>query len=169
MALQAWQAAGARMDSVSNKALWTLICSGGLQTEPGIVRAELLNQALLLSEGLASYKPNSKQSREKFKADKSVSESWREFVCKLADVLGVEESKSWTLLCSYLATEFRGTAESLLQLLEHEGQVGSGSRPTVCTFLFIVCMTGCTSTYRCAPCWRTFGSSTGQSASTCCR
>ena len=98
-----------------------------------------------------------------------MSESWREFVCKLADVLGVEESKSWTLLCSYLATEFRGTAESLLQLLEHEGQVGSGSRPTVCTFLFIVCMTGCTSTYRCAPCSRTFGSSTGQSASTCCR
>ena len=44
---------------MSNKALWTLICSGGLQTEPGILQAELLNQELLLSEGLASYKPNS--------------------------------------------------------------------------------------------------------------
>eukprot|EP00090_Calanus_glacialis_P005097 TRINITY_DN13917_c0_g1_i1.p1 TRINITY_DN13917_c0_g1~~TRINITY_DN13917_c0_g1_i1.p1 ORF type:complete len:1697 (-),score=641.63 TRINITY_DN13917_c0_g1_i1:67-5157(-) len=111
------------MESVSNKSLWTLISSGGLQTEPGILETELLAQERVLAGGLASYKPNSKDSLSKFKADKEVGDSWKDFVVKLSDVIGVEENKTWGILCSYLSTEFRGTSESLADLLKHEGQV----------------------------------------------
>eukprot|EP00092_Neocalanus_flemingeri_P011668 GFUD01012572.1.p1 GENE.GFUD01012572.1~~GFUD01012572.1.p1 ORF type:complete len:1697 (+),score=556.35 GFUD01012572.1:89-5179(+) len=111
------------MESVSNKSLWTLISSGGLQTEPGILETELLAQEHLLAEGLASYKLNSKETLTKFKADTTVGDSWKDFVVKLSDVIGVEENKTWGLLCSYLSTEFRGTSESLADLLKHEGQV----------------------------------------------
>jgi len=111
------------MESVSNKSLWTLISSGGLQTEPGILESELLAQEHLLAEGLAGYKPNTKDSLIKFKADKEVGDSWKDFVVKLSDVIGVEEKATWGLLCSYLSTEFRGTSASLADLLKHEGQV----------------------------------------------
>ena len=50
-------------------------------------------------------------------------ESWREFVSQLSSVLRVEEGCVWRLLCSYLATEFRGTSESLKELLKDHQQV----------------------------------------------
>ena len=111
------------METVSNKSLWTLICSGGLQTEPGILESELLAQETLLSLGLASYVKNSKESLAKFKADPGVGESWKEFVLKLSGVLGTAEPISWNILCNYLATEFRGTSDSLSDLLKNESQV----------------------------------------------
>ena len=111
------------MESVSNKSLWTLISSGGLQTEPGILETELLAQEQVLAEGLLSYKPSNKDTQAKFKTNKVVGESWKDFVVKISDVVGVEESKTWSILCSYLGTEFRGTSESLADLLKHEGQV----------------------------------------------
>ena len=111
------------METVSNKSLWTLICCGGIQTEPGILQSEFLAQESLLSLGLASYVKNSKDSLEKFKGDGSVGESWKEFVLKLSVVLGIAEPLSWNILCNYLATEFRGTSESLSDLLKNESQV----------------------------------------------
>ena len=111
------------METVSNKSLWTLICCGGIQTEPGILQSEFLAQESLLSLGLASYVKNSKDSLEKFKGDSSVGESWKEFVLKLSVVLGIAEPLSWNILCNYLATEFRGTSESLSDLLKNESQV----------------------------------------------
>jgi len=111
------------MEAVSNKSLWTLISSGGLQTEPGILETELLAQEEILAGGLTSYKLNTKESLTKFKVDKEVGDSWKDFVVKISDVIGVEENITWGILCSYLSTEFRGTSESLADLLKHEGQV----------------------------------------------
>ena len=112
-----------RMESVSNKSIWTLICCGGVQTEPGILESEFLAQESLLALGLATYAKNTKESLDKFKADKSVAESWKDFVLKLSGVLGVDENICWDILCSYLATEFRGTSDSLADLLKNESQV----------------------------------------------
>lgn len=111
------------METVSNKSLWTLICSGGIQTEPGILQEEILAQESILSLGLASYVKNSKESLAKFKADAGVGESWKDFVLKLSGVLGIAEPLSWNILCNYLATEFRGTSNSLSDLLKNESQV----------------------------------------------
>ena len=130
------------MDRVSNKSIWTLVCCGGeaslslsswsshkssslsgVQTEPGILESEFLAQEHLLSLGLLSYAKNTKESLDKFKADKSVGDTWKDFVLKLSGVFGVDERLCWDILCSYLATEFRGTSDSLLELLKNETQV----------------------------------------------
>jgi hypothetical protein len=50
-------------------------------------------------------------------------ESWRSFVGQLTGLLGVEEGTVWSLLCSYLASEFRGTSDSLKELLKDQQQV----------------------------------------------
>ena len=111
------------METVSNKSIWTLICCGGVQTEPGILESEFLAQESLLAVGLSWYAKNTKETLEKFKADKSVGDTWKDFVIKLSAVLGVDESVCWDILCNYLATEFRGTSESLADLLKNETQV----------------------------------------------
>ena len=111
------------MDAVSNKSIWTLVCCGGVQTEPGILESEFLAQENLLSLGLSSYAKSSKESLEKFKADKSVGDTWKDFVLKLSGVFGVDERLCWDILCNYLATEFRGTSDSLADLLKNETQV----------------------------------------------
>ena len=111
------------MDAVSNKSIWTLVCCGGVQTEPGILESEFLAQEHLLSLGLSSYAKSSKESLEKFKADKSVGDTWKDFVLKLSGVFGVDERLCWDILCNYLATEFRGTSDSLADLLKNETQV----------------------------------------------
>ena len=108
------------MDIVSNKSIWTLICSDGMQTEPGIIESEFLAQESLLALGLSTYTKKSKHSLETFKAEKSISETWKDFVLKLSGVFGIEETICWGILCNYLATEFRGTSESLAELLTQE-------------------------------------------------
>ena len=111
------------MEAVSNKSIWTLICSGGVQTEPGILETEFLAQESLLALGLSTYSKNTKESLDRFKSDKSVGDTWKDFVLKLSNVFGVDETICWELLCNYLATEFRGTSESLAELLKNESQV----------------------------------------------
>ena len=111
------------MEAVSNKSIWTLICSGGVQTEPGILETEFLAQESLLALGLSTYAKNTKESLDRFKSDKSVGDTWKDFVLKLSNVFGVDETICWELLCNYLATEFRGTSESLAELLKNESQV----------------------------------------------
>ena len=111
------------MESVSNKSLWTLICCGGVQTEPGILESELLAQESLLALGLATYSKNNKETLDMFRSDKNISETWKEFVIKSSSVFSVDERVCWSLLCNYLASEFRGTSESLADLLKNESQV----------------------------------------------
>ena len=111
------------METVSNKSIWTLICSGGMQTEPGIIETEFLAQEAFLANGLKNYQQNTPDTLEKFKSNKNVSETWKDFVLKLSSVFGVDESICWDILCNYLATEFRGTSESLADLLKNESQV----------------------------------------------
>ena len=45
-------------------------------------------------------------------------ESWKDFVIKLAGLVRIDEVQSWELLCNYLSTEYRGTSDSLAQLLK---------------------------------------------------
>ena len=45
-------------------------------------------------------------------------ESWKEFVIKLAALVRIDEVQAWELLCNYLSTEYRGTSDSLAQLLK---------------------------------------------------
>ena len=60
-------------------------------------------------------------------------ESWKDFVIKLAGLVRIDEVQSWELLCNYLSTEYRGTSDSLAQLLK----VGRGwlcnVKPALCT------------------------------------
>ena len=86
------------------------------------METELLAQKDLLREGLLSFKPNTKESLEKFKKSSEVGESWKEFVVKLSGLVGMEEGQAWELLCNYLASEFRGTSASLATLLKEESQ-----------------------------------------------
>lgn len=110
------------MESVSTKSLWGLISGGGIQTEKGIIETELLAQEDILTHGLLHYKPPNKDTRIKFDENKSIGDSWRDFIIKLSPILGVEENRCWEILCSYLAAEFRGTSESLALLLKNDIQ-----------------------------------------------
>ena len=69
-----------------------------------------------------SFKPGSAKSLERLKKSKDVGESWKDFVIKLAGVMRLEEEQAWQVLCNYLATEFRGTSESLALLLKEDAQ-----------------------------------------------
>lgn len=106
-----------------NKALWSLVSGASIQTEEGVLESELAKNLGALSAGCLTYKKNTKQSAEAFAKRTDISESWRGFVCQLTGVLGVEEATVWRLLCSYLASEFRGTSESLKELLKDQQQV----------------------------------------------
>lgn len=109
--------------SVSHKSLWTLVSGASIHTERDVIKSELSAQQDALFEGLLGFKPNTKETAELFKKKSSISENLREFVVKLSKVIGVGESQSWELLCQYLASEFRGTSESLKDLLKHDQQV----------------------------------------------
>ena len=85
---------------------------------PDIIETELLGQKSLLREGLLSYRPNTAQTLRQFQAGKEVGESWKEFVIKLAALVRIDEVQAWELLCNYLSTEYRGTSDSLAQLLK---------------------------------------------------
>ena len=69
-------------------------------------------------EGLLSYRPNTAQTLEQFQKGKEVGESWKDSVIKLAGLVRIDEVQSWELLCNYLSTEYRGTSDSLAQLLK---------------------------------------------------
>jgi hypothetical protein len=116
------------METVSTKALWTLVSGEGLKTDKGIIETELLGQDSLLREGLLSYRANTPESLVKFKKNLEVGESWKDFVIRLAGLARIEEGQAWELLCNYLATEFRGTSDSLAQLLKDEAQASSIGR-----------------------------------------
>ena len=62
-----------------------------------------------------------KESLEKFKADKSVGDTWKDFVLKLSGVFGVDERLCWDILCNCLATEF--LTPSLSDSMKNETQI----------------------------------------------
>jgi len=108
------------MVSRSNKSIWTLVSGSVLQTNPTVLESELSACDLLLSRGLLFYKNNTKQSAEALEKNKNVPDSWKGLVGSVGKTLGLDEGQSWDLICSYLASEFRGTQESLKDLIQDE-------------------------------------------------
>jgi len=108
------------MVSRSNKSIWTLVSGSVLQTNPTVLESELSACDSLLSRGLLFYKNNTKQSAEALEKNKNVPDSWKGLVGSVGKTLGLDEGQSWDLICTYLASEFRGTQESLKDLIQDE-------------------------------------------------
>lgn len=91
-----------------------------LETNPGVLENELESCRGILSAGVLAYKPNTQNTAKAFSSSKEVPESWKGFVSKVSTTLGLEELAAWQLICSYLSTEFRGTQQSLKDLINDD-------------------------------------------------
>ncbi|XP_017079209.1 nucleoporin Nup188 [Drosophila eugracilis] len=103
------------------KRLWQMVSGIHYETPQDTVREELMNVATELQAGVHQFKQKSASNvqlatllKEK-KQDKLLP-----FTERLQDLLDLESSQCWEILCYYLTKEYRGSANLLTQLISTE-------------------------------------------------
>ncbi|XP_041914346.1 nucleoporin NUP188 isoform X1 [Alosa sapidissima] len=106
----------------SSRQLWTILLGRSALREPAQIEAELERHWERLLQGLSYYKPPSKASADKLKADKNVAASMKEFGLRISKLLALDEQQSVQILQSYLQEDYRGTRDTLKTVLQDERQ-----------------------------------------------
>uniref|UniRef100_T1GGY8 Nucleoporin Nup188 N-terminal domain-containing protein n=1 Tax=Megaselia scalaris TaxID=36166 RepID=T1GGY8_MEGSC len=103
------------------KYLWQLVSGIHYETPEEKVRTELSNVSKKICEGILQFRPAcaSKTDLETLLEGKH-QEKLIPFTKKLQNLLNLETSQCWEILCSYLTHEFRGSASSLAVFVANE-------------------------------------------------
>ncbi|XP_069743045.1 LOW QUALITY PROTEIN: nucleoporin NUP188 [Narcine bancroftii] len=116
-------AAAAGLCARSSRELWTILLGRSALRETAQIEAELDRHSDRLLAGLSYYKPPSKSSGSKLKADKEVVAPLKELGLRLANSwFGLDEQQSVQILQSYLQEDYRGTKDSIKIVLQDERQ-----------------------------------------------
>lgn len=102
--------------------MWQLVSGIHYETPHKTVQDKLLDVSSQLLNGLHQYLKNSPNSIEKL--DKILienkQEKWRPFAINLQKFLDIDALQAWDILCYYLVYEYRGSANSLSNLISIE-------------------------------------------------
>ncbi|GAB0099084.1 Nucleoporin Nup188 [Sergentomyia squamirostris] len=97
------------------KTLWKIVSGNHYDTPVEVVYDKLSDVVLELRQGVLQYKRSSSKTDEKLR--KVVKEAGQErllpFCQRLQHFLDIDGLQAWSLLCSYLVTEYRGAPSSL--------------------------------------------------------
>ncbi|KAK6196211.1 hypothetical protein SNE40_001479 [Patella caerulea] len=107
-------------DSFSNRALWQFITGSGIVRPKELIGIELKKGKAKILDGLLAYEKQRATSGERLKDNKSISGLQLDFTLKLSQFLNLDETQSYSLFCSFLVNEFRGSKKNLQQVLSHE-------------------------------------------------
>lgn len=113
---------GLRRFYSSNRRLFVTLEGGEKDKVSPVSMSKILHEVeKRLSEGIAYYKPQSKESRSALekgnftahgKTVASLDTKLKEFVLKVSDTLNLDEIQSYELLQSFLSTQYRRTKKS---------------------------------------------------------
>ncbi|ESO92695.1 hypothetical protein LOTGIDRAFT_239571 [Lottia gigantea] len=110
-------------ESFSNRALWQFITGSGILRPRELITLELTKAKTKILNGLLNYHKQKTPSGEQLKKDKNITGLQLEFTLKLSKFLDLDEVESYSLFCSFLVNEFRGSKKNLQQLLSQDRHV----------------------------------------------
>ncbi|XP_055853683.1 nucleoporin Nup188 [Episyrphus balteatus] len=106
------------------KRLWQLISGIHYETPEDTVKEKLLNVSKELQDGLLQFKSsNSSNTNLETLLKEKKQEKLYPFTKKLQELLDLESSQCWQILCYYLSNEYRGSASSLTAFISSEGNM----------------------------------------------
>eukprot|EP00794_Sanderia_malayensis_P015459 gene15459-17042_t len=109
------------MTSKSNKELWCIVTGQSSILSAAEVKRVLFENLPTLTNGLLIYKNPSTVSLEKLNSDSTIKR--KDFIVKLSKFLNLDECQAYNLFQDYVRTQFRGSAEQLKNIFEHDAQV----------------------------------------------
>ncbi|KAL0965157.1 hypothetical protein UPYG_G00277510 [Umbra pygmaea] len=104
----------------SSRELWTILLGRSALREPAQIEAELDRHWGRLLQGLYYYKTPSSSSADKLKVDKDVAQPLKDFGLRISKLLGLDQQQSVQILQCYLQEDYRGTRNTLKDVLQDE-------------------------------------------------
>ncbi|XP_045596083.2 nucleoporin NUP188 isoform X2 [Procambarus clarkii] len=108
------------VEIVSGKALWGVICGTYVLPSDEVVGAELQLAAPHLGAGLGAYAKPSRDHYEKWSQTAEATQSEKDFVKRLSQLLNLSAAHSWEIFQLFLLYEFRGAEASLAEVLANQ-------------------------------------------------